>query len=272
MLLLTCASLQPRATPCWPPGSLPEPRSPATSSDMRNLAHQSKRSCPVPALAPLRLPLLVTLFCLGALHLKHLNFKREGGGRPDYKMHWWLANRQRKQCSFIVVSSTREWSCKHTCPTKTFPFTDQNNHHIQTVRCLFSLSPQLFFQGRKAPDSGTPPVTSAKDPLCLGPWSQLTEGLQSDCKLALRTLNSLHCPENLGCEMHIPDTVVIPTSHCALVLTHNHKRKATHNSKIVLTPPSSLPRFGTWQWIHHLHHCCEEQSEEWTTGWQKKDR
>lgn len=271
MLLLTCASLQPRATPCWSPGSLPEPRSLATSSDMRSLARQSRRSCLGPGLAPPRPPLLVTLFCLGALHLKHFSFSREGGGRPNYKMHWWLANRQQKLCSFIVVSSTREWSCKHSCPTKTFHFTDQNNHHIRTVQCFFSLSLQLLsFQWGKAPDSGTPPVTSARDPLCLGPWYNPT---QSDCKLALRnrSLNSLPCPENLGCEMHIPDTAATPTSHSALVLTHNHKRKATHKSKIVLCP-SSLPRFGTWHWIHHLHHCCEEQSEEWTAGWQEKDR
>lgn len=83
MLLPTSTSLQPRATPCWSPGSLPEPRSPATSSDMRNLAHQPRRSCLAPGPAPPRLPSLVTLFCLGALDL---NCKGEGGGRPNYKL------------------------------------------------------------------------------------------------------------------------------------------------------------------------------------------
>lgn len=269
MLLLTCASLQPQATPCWPPGSRPGPKSPATSSDMRNLAHQSRRSCLAPGPAPPRLPLLVTVLSGGSSPETWI--LREGGGRPNYEMCWWLANRQRKLCSFIVVSSTREWSYKHTCPTNTFQCTDQNNHHIWTVQCLFPLSPQLLsFQGKKAHDSGTLPVTRAEDPLSLGLWSQL---IWSDCRLALRSrrLNSLHCPENLRSEMHIPDTVAIPTSHSALDITHNRKRKATHKSKIVLCPPS-LPRLGTWHWIHHLHHCCEEQSEEWTTGWQKKDR
>lgn len=40
--------------------------------------------------------------------------------------------------------------------------------------------------------------------------------------------------------MHIPDTVAIPTSHSALDITHNRKRKATHKSKIVYVLPPCL--------------------------------
>lgn len=105
MLLLICASLQPQATPSWLPGSLHEPRSQATSSDMRNLAHQPRRFCLVLGLAPLRLLLLVPVSVLfGSSSPETLKFE-EGGGRPNYKMCWWSAKRKAKFCYFAVLSN-----------------------------------------------------------------------------------------------------------------------------------------------------------------------
>lgn len=86
MLLLTCASLQPQATPSWLPGSLHEPRSQATSSDMRNLAHQPRRFCLALGPAPPRLLLLVPVsVLLGSSSPETLKFE-ERGGRPNCKL------------------------------------------------------------------------------------------------------------------------------------------------------------------------------------------
>lgn len=270
MLLLTCASLQPQATPSWLPGSLHEPRSQATSSDMRNLAHQPRRFCLALGPAPLRLLLLVPVsVLLGSSSPETLQFE-ERGGRPNCKLCWWSAKRKTKFCSF----NDRQQFYKHTCPTNTIHFTNPINHQIWTIhRCLFPLPPQLSsIQGKK-------PMTLAPHQShilkicyvsCLQcPWSQLP---WSDFKLALRSrrLDSVLSwkPQIQNAHTH---TIAIPTSHSALDPTHNHKRKAALKLTIALCP-SSLLRFGTRNWIHHLHHCCEEQSKEWTPDWQKKDR
>lgn len=76
MLLPTCASLQPQATPSWLPGSLPEPRSQAISSGTRNLAHQPRSSCLALGPAPPRPLLLVRISALfGSSSLEALELK-----------------------------------------------------------------------------------------------------------------------------------------------------------------------------------------------------
>lgn len=261
MLLLTCASLQPQATPSWLPGSLHEPRSQVISSDTRNLAHQQRKFHLGPA--PLRLLLLVPVSVLFGSSSPETHLKREGKGLIN-KMCWWSAKTKTKFCSFIVVSNDRQQFYKHTCPTNTIHFSDQITCQIWTIhRCLFPLPPQLSpVQVKKACDWH--PISNTFWQLavfwvCMVRFQTLSEEQEAGLCTGLKTSD--------------PECTYPYYSRTHLSFCHrspgNSKRKTT--LKIALCP-SSLLRFGTRNWIHHLHHCCEEQSKEWTTGWQKKDR
>lgn len=273
MLLLTCASLQPQATPSWLPGSLHEPRSQATSSDMRNLAHQPGKFCLALGPAPPRLLLLVPISVLfGSSSPETLKFE-ERGGRPNYKMCWWSAKTKTKFCSFIVVSNDRQRFYKHTCPTNMIHFSDQPSDLNNPQMFVSTTTTTVIHSRKKACDSGTPSVTDFEDSLyfvsavSMSPAYRVRFQTRSEEQEAgLFVLSWRPQIQNA----HTP-TIAIPTSHSALDPTQNHKRNVTLKFKIVLCS-SFLPRFGTRNWIHHLRHCCEEQSKEWTAGWQKKDR
>lgn len=270
MLLLTCASLQPQATPFWLPGSLHEPRSLATSSDMRNLAHHPRRFCLALGPAPLRLLLLVPVsVLLGSSSPETLKFE-ERGGRPNCKLCWWSAKRKTKFCSLMTDSSFINTPVLQTQYTSLIQSTIRLEQSIDV--CFYCHHNCHPFKEKKpmtlAPHQSH--ILKIRYVSCLQcPWSQLP---WSDFKLALRSrrLDSVLSwkPQIQNAHTH---TIDIPTSHSALDPTHNHKRKAALKLTIALCP-SSLLRFGTRNWIHHLHHCCEEQSKEWTPDWQKKDR
>lgn len=203
MLLLTCASLQPQATPFWLPGSLHEPRSLATSSDMRNLAHHPRRFCLALGPAPLRLLLLVPVsVLLGSSSPETLKFE-ERGGRPNCKLCWWSAKRKTKFCSLMTDSSfintpvlqTQYTSliqstirleqsidvcfyCHHNC----HPFKEKN-------RWLWHLISHTFWRFVMFR------ACSVHDPSCHGQISNLLWGAGGW---------TLYCPEHLRSKMHIP--------------------------------------------------------------------
>lgn len=203
MLLLTCASLQRQATPSWLPGSLHEPRSQATSSDMRNLAHQPRRFCLALGLAPPRLLLLVPVSVLfGRSSPETLKYEVRGG-RPNYKMCWWSAERKTKFCSF----NDRQQFYKHTCPTNTIHWSDQPPNLNNPQMFVSTATTTVIHSRKKAHDTGTPSVTRSEDSLCfVSVVSMIPDVTWSDFKLALsgRRLDSLYCPENLRSKMHIP--------------------------------------------------------------------
>lgn len=199
MLLLICASLQPQATPCWLPGSLHEPRSQATSSDMRNLAHQPRRFCLVLGLAPLRLLLLVPVSVLfGSSSPETFKFE-EGGGRPNYKMCWWSAKRKAKFCYFAVVSNDSNSLSTSTLQTQYTSLIRSTIRFEQFTNICFHCHCNCHPFKEKKRDSGTSSVTHSEDLLCF-------VSAVSDFKLILRSrrLDSLYCSENPRSKTCIP--------------------------------------------------------------------